>query len=126
MPSAFNASAAAICATMMPFASQDPRPYMRSGVSDEAMNGGTVSMCVENASSGRGWPGFVAHTLKRSPSTGMHSTLYPIPASSSAITAPTTASWPVIDSMSMSLRVSANRSMPPEYRIGHHTLRLFL
>ena len=44
------------------------------GVSDEAMNGGTVSMWVENTSSGRGWPGCVAHTLKRSPSTGMRST----------------------------------------------------
>ena len=43
---------------------------MRSVVSADVMNGGTVSMWVEKTNSGCGLLLPVAHTLKRLPSTG--------------------------------------------------------
>ena len=61
--------------------------------------------------SGCSSPGHVAHRLKRWRSTGMRSTLYPSCCNSSASASPTAVSLPVIDSMSISLRVRANRSM---------------
>src|SRR6266851_505305 len=111
MPSSFRTSAAAICAAIIPLASQDPRPYTRSLSSDEAINGGTVSMCVEKTTAGFGSCGEVANTFARSPSTAILWTLYPSPRNSSASACPTAPSFPLMDSISTSRRVSETTSM---------------
>src|SRR6202521_4426650 len=84
---------------------------MRSSSSDDAMNGGTVSMCVEKTISGRACPGHVASTFARAPSTGIFRASIPRRCSSSQRKSPTAFSFGVMDSMSIRRRASANRSM---------------
>ncbi len=60
-------SAAAICATRIPFASHDPRPYRRPAASWLSKNGGTQSKCVEKTREGSP---VKAKTLKRPLSSG--------------------------------------------------------
>ena len=66
-PARRSASAAAICADRMPFASHAPRPYNRSPSRRLGKKGGTQSKCVENTTDGG--PA-VAMTLNLFASTG--------------------------------------------------------
>src|SRR6202158_362975 len=84
---------------------------MRTSSSDDAMNGGTVSMCVEKTISGRSCPGHVASTVERTPSTGIFPASTPRRRSSWQRKSPTSPSFGVMDSMSIRRRASANRSM---------------
>src|SRR6202158_5865579 len=79
--------------------------------SEEVMNGGTVSMCVEKTISGRSCPGHVASTFARAPSTGIFRGSIARRRSSSQRKSPTALSFGVMDSMSIRRRASANRSM---------------
>ena len=82
--------------------------------SDEGMNGGTVSMWVEKTISGDECPGHVAKTFDRLDSTGNWFASNPLRRNSWHKKSPTASSFGVIDSMSTSCRVSANRSMGKE------------
>src|SRR5438876_318124 len=52
VPAASSFSAAAIMAAIIPFASQEPRPQMKSPSSREPKKGGTVSIWVESVTTG--------------------------------------------------------------------------
>jgi len=52
VPAASNFSAAPTIAAIIPFASHEPRPQIKSPSSREPKNGGTVSMCVESVTTG--------------------------------------------------------------------------
>ena len=107
-------SAAEIIAAMMPFVSHAPRPRINSSSSLEGKNGGTVSMWVDSVTTG---VPHVAKTLKRSGETSICSTAPAVDAASFESVAnknsPATFSRPVMDSMSISERVSAKGSMNP-------------
>jgi hypothetical protein len=83
---------------------------MRKSSSDDTINGGTVSMCVEKTISGRPCPGHVASTFARAPSTGIFRASHPAAAIHRKENLPPP-SFGVIDSISTSRRVSANSSM---------------
>src|SRR5208282_5125849 len=84
---------------------------MRASSSDEGINGGTVSICVEKTISGRACPGHVASTFARVPSTGIFRASNPRRRNSSCRKSPTAPSFAVMDSISISRRVRANSSM---------------
>src|SRR3954454_22447630 len=92
---------------------------MFSASSLDGMNGGTVSKWVERNTSGKGVAGKVAITLNRPSFTGIRFTFMPRSDSSRCNNSPHVASLPVIDSMSMSCRVSligSNAIGDTEYR----------
>src|SRR6185437_4667950 len=99
---------------------------MNFSSSDEAMNGGTVSMCVENTTSGLSPAAAPAYTLNRSLplllssgcSTGMVSTWNPRPSRISTNSRPTAPSWYVVESISIKRRVSATASSAAIGRAG--------
>src|SRR5579864_3483837 len=89
---------------------------MFSASSDDLMNGGTVSMCVEKTIAGDSV--VLAYTSKRFFSTGIFVVWNPRALISLKRRSPTAPSFPLIDSMSTSCRVNANTSMGRGYYAG--------